>query len=83
MQLIEKNATVIDLIIGERKYNENINYRPLSYLVTCSVSENEHLIYNNLTKAIILLNAEENAAWIKQDFSEFPELKAELVKKLF
>lgn len=83
MKLIAKNANVIDLIIGERKCDENVSYRPLKYLVAYSVNKDEHLLYNNLTKAIILLNAEEYDVWKNQDFSEFPELKAELVKKLF
>ncbi len=82
MKLIQKTNSLIDLVVGKRSYNANVNYRKLHYLIYTTVDDGM-LILNNLTKAIILLDNKESIAFNKLDFTGFESLKAELVELLF
>jgi len=82
MKLIQKTNSLIDLVVGKRSYNANVNYRKLHYLIYATVEEGM-LILNNLTKAIVLLDNKESIAFNKLDFTGFESLKEELVQLLF
>ncbi len=83
MKLIQKPAKLIDLIIGKRAYNENFIYRPLKYLIFAEISDKETLVFNNLTKALILLNSTETQVMKTLDFSKHLDFKIKLVEMLF
>ncbi|MBQ4155821.1 MAG: hypothetical protein IJD90_03340, partial [Clostridia bacterium] len=82
MKLIQKTNSLIDLVVGKRRYNINTNYRPLNYLISTEIKDGM-LILNNLTKAIILLENEEINAFKKLDFTGFEALREELIALLF
>ncbi len=83
MKIIQSANNLIDLVIGKRKYEENVAYRALHYLVFTETEQGKTLVFNNLTKAMVLLDCDEYRALKENDFSENKELKVKLVEMLF
>ena len=83
MKLIQSADNLIDLVMGKHKYDENIPYRPLNYLIYTETAENKTLVFNNLTKAMVLLEPDECNALKKNDFSNNIELKIKLAEMFF
>ena len=57
---IKKPSQHIVKVIGEQKFNRNINYRLLHFCVKLKV-DNGYLLFNNLTKEMLFLTREEFA----------------------
>ena len=83
MKIIQPAASLIDLVIGKRKYDTDVIYRPIHYLIFAETKDKKTLVHNNLTKSIILLDPSEYCALKSNDFSKHQDLKQKLVEMLF
>lgn len=82
MQVIQRPAALIDVVIGEQKIDKNVKYRLLYYCIT--VIENDiALIYNNITKELLELTKEEFELISKNSFFLNNEFLQALAKKWF
>ncbi len=59
IRIIQSPAEVIDKIVGKQSVLQDTTYRLLSFCVNV-FEDNQSLLYNNLTKELLLLTAEEN-----------------------
>lgn len=83
MQIIQKPAKLIDLVIGETLYDATIKYRQMKYVICSEVENGNILVFNNLTKTMLLLNPNEYRAFENLNFQNMESLKENLVKMLF
>jgi len=85
MQVIYATISPFKKLLGKQKVQQNLSYRPLTYLVKQSTADGL-LLYNNLTKALVRLTDEE-ALILKpsQDLKtqEQADAKTQLIKNWF
>ncbi len=82
MLQINKPSEVISAILGEQNYNHMQEYRFINYCIN-SDTEQGILLYNNLTKELILISENEYNNLKNSNFTQPKELIKNLIKKWF
>jgi len=78
---IINNFNITTKVISEQTVKIDIKYRPLIYLIKEKIN-NEHLIYNTLTKALILIDETEKDIFTEAEISYNSDLDI-LIKNWF
>ena len=82
MTQIKGADKTISSILGKQSVNESVRYRFLYFCLITEV-ENGLLIYNNLTKELLLISEKEYNILIENNFSVDGEMVIELIEKWF
>jgi radical SAM protein with 4Fe4S-binding SPASM domain len=68
MIIVQKSAELVEKTLGKQKKDFNVAYRPISFLISKSVNDGL-LVYNVMTKCVVLLDDRDINAFMKSDFA--------------
>lgn len=69
MKVIFNAKKSIIAIMGKQDYDKDVTYRQMAYVVSYNDDDGNLVLYNNITKSMVVLDPNEAQAYKKHDFS--------------
>ena len=83
MKVIQETAKIFNTVIGEQKITNDAKYRLLVFCIHLKYDNDVNLIFNNLTKEMVVLTDYEYAFLTNENISISESFIQELIKKWF